>query len=62
MWTGYDFKTGKAGKVKMSILQTIKQLEEKNVANEINYMVWSDRMDLVASSNLKGKLLYLSVF
>lgn len=46
----------------MSILQTIKQLEEKNVANEINYMVWSDRMDLVASSNLKGKLFNISVF
>lgn len=38
----------------MSIFQTIKQLEEKNVVNEINFMVWSDRMDLVASSNIKG--------
>lgn len=39
----------------MSIFQTIKQLEDKNVGNEINYMVWSDRMDLVAASNIKGK-------
>lgn len=39
----------------MSVFQIIKQLEEKNVANEINCMVWSDRMDLVAASNLKGR-------
>lgn len=38
----------------MSMFHVIKQLEEKNVANEINYMVWSDRMDLVAFSNVKG--------
>lgn len=36
------------------MFHVIKQLEEKNVANEINYMVWSDRMDLVAFSNVKG--------
>ncbi|XP_060525393.1 anaphase-promoting complex subunit 4 [Cylas formicarius] len=36
---------------------TIKQLEEKNVANEINCMVWSNRMDLVAfSNNISGEL------
>lgn len=39
----------------MSAVQTIKQLEERNVANEINFMVWSDRMDLVAAANSKGK-------
>lgn len=39
----------------MSVFQIIKQLEEKNVANEINFMVWSDRMDLVAASNSKGR-------
>lgn len=32
----------------------IKQLEEKNVANEIDIMLWSDKMDLVAISNVKG--------
>ncbi|KAG5894095.1 hypothetical protein JTB14_003951 [Gonioctena quinquepunctata] len=40
----------------MSIFHTIKQLEERNVANEINSMVWSDRMDLVALSNFKGEI------
>ncbi|KAJ8918974.1 hypothetical protein NQ315_016878 [Exocentrus adspersus] len=40
----------------MSVFHAIKQLEEKNVANEINYMVWSDRMDLVAFSNVKGEV------
>lgn len=38
----------------MNMYQGIKQLEEKNVASEINYMVWSSRMDLVAFSNAKG--------
>lgn len=32
----------------------IKQLEEKIVATEIDLLVWSDRMDLVAVSNAKG--------
>lgn len=32
----------------------IKQLEEKVVASEIDLLVWSDRMDLVALSNIKG--------
>ncbi|XP_018328115.1 anaphase-promoting complex subunit 4 [Agrilus planipennis] len=36
--------------------QTIKQLEEKNVAQEIDILVWSNRMDLVAFSNLKGEV------
>ncbi|CAG9822769.1 unnamed protein product [Phaedon cochleariae] len=40
----------------MSIFHAIKQLEEKNVANEINVMVWSDRMDLLAFSNVKGEV------
>nr|XP_023028026.1 anaphase-promoting complex subunit 4-like [Leptinotarsa decemlineata] len=40
----------------MTSFQTIKQLEEKSVANEINSMVWSDRMDLVAFSNVKGEV------
>ncbi|KAJ8965006.1 hypothetical protein NQ314_004404 [Rhamnusium bicolor] len=40
----------------MSMFHAIKQLEEKNVANEINFMVWSDRMDLVAFSNVKGEV------
>jgi len=35
--------------------QGIKQLEEKNVASEIVCMVWSNRMDLVAFSNAKGR-------
>ncbi|XP_066259283.1 anaphase-promoting complex subunit 4 [Euwallacea similis] len=38
------------------MFQGIKQLEEKNVANEITYMVWSSRMDLVAFSNTKGEV------
>ncbi|VEN36673.1 unnamed protein product [Callosobruchus maculatus] len=40
----------------MSTLHTIKQLEERNVPNEINFMVWSDKMDLVAFSNVKGEV------
>ncbi|KAL3284718.1 hypothetical protein HHI36_018866 [Cryptolaemus montrouzieri] len=38
------------------MLNTIKQLEERNVANEIVHMVWSDRMDLVAYSTVKGEV------
>lgn len=40
----------------MSTFHVIKQLEDKNVQNEINVMVWSDRMDLVALSNIKGEV------
>ncbi|KAL1505516.1 hypothetical protein ABEB36_005064 [Hypothenemus hampei] len=36
--------------------QGIKQLEEKNVASDINCMVWSSRMDLIAYSNTKGEV------
>lgn len=39
----------------MAMSHIIKQLEDKNVATEINFMVWSDRMDLVAFSNIKGR-------
>lgn len=39
----------------LNIYTQIKQLEDRNVPNEINLMVWSDRMDLVALSNVKGK-------
>ncbi|KAK5650039.1 hypothetical protein RI129_001068 [Pyrocoelia pectoralis] len=35
---------------------TIKQVEERNVANEIDILLWSDRMDLVAISNVKGEV------
>ncbi|CAH0559316.1 unnamed protein product [Brassicogethes aeneus] len=34
----------------------IKQLEEKNVKNEITHMVWSSRMDLVALANNRGEV------
>ncbi|XP_056638370.1 anaphase-promoting complex subunit 4 [Diorhabda sublineata] len=40
----------------MSVFHTIKQLEDKNVPVEINLMTWSDRMDLVALSNIKGEV------
>ncbi|CAG9860050.1 unnamed protein product [Phyllotreta striolata] len=40
----------------MSAFHVIKQLEDKNVPNEINFMIWSDRMDLVALSNVKGEV------
>lgn len=33
---------------------SIRQLEEKKVAYELDILKWSDRMDLVAFSNLKG--------
>ncbi|KAK9880735.1 hypothetical protein WA026_013059 [Henosepilachna vigintioctopunctata] len=38
------------------MFHTIKQLEEKNVANEIVHMSWSDRMDLVAYATVKGEV------
>lgn len=38
----------------------IKQLEEKAVATEIDLLVWSDRMDLVALSNAKGLIKHKS--
>uniref|UniRef100_A0A6P7GPL0 Anaphase-promoting complex subunit 4 n=1 Tax=Diabrotica virgifera virgifera TaxID=50390 RepID=A0A6P7GPL0_DIAVI len=40
----------------MSTFHAIKQLEDKNVPVEISNMVWSDRMDLVALSNMKGEV------
>lgn len=33
---------------------SIKQIEEKNVPCEIEIMLWSDRMDIVAIANIKG--------
>lgn len=36
------------------MLPIIKQLEEKNLPYEIDYMIWNDRMDLVAYSTAKG--------
>lgn len=33
---------------------SIRQLEKRNVANEIEIMLWCDRMDLVALANVKG--------
>lgn len=43
------------------MFHTIRQLEEKNVANEINCMVWSNRMDLVALSNVKGITIIITI-
>ncbi|KAB0801756.1 hypothetical protein PPYR_03942 [Photinus pyralis] len=36
--------------------QVIKQVEERSVANEIDMLLWSDRMDLVAIANSKGEV------
>lgn len=33
---------------------SIRQLEKRNVANEIEIMLWCGRMDLVALANVKG--------
>lgn len=38
------------------MFHSIRQLEEKNVANEIDKLLWSDLMDLVAFSNVKGEV------
>ncbi|KAK4881685.1 hypothetical protein RN001_005004 [Aquatica leii] len=38
------------------MFQAIKQVEERNVANEIDILLWSDRMDLVAITNVKGEV------
>lgn len=32
----------------------MKQVEEKHVANRVDLMVWSHRLDLLALSNFKG--------
>lgn len=40
----------------MAYYHSIKQLEEKNVSSEIEIMLWSDRMDIVALANVKGFL------
>ncbi|KAF2897439.1 hypothetical protein ILUMI_08739 [Ignelater luminosus] len=34
----------------------IKQLEERNVATEIDILLWSNKIDLVAFSNIKGEV------
>lgn len=33
---------------------SIRQLEKRNVANEVEIMLWCNRMDLVALANVKG--------
>ncbi|KAF5305513.1 hypothetical protein FQA39_LY01604 [Lamprigera yunnana] len=38
------------------MFEGIKQVEERNVANEIDILSWSDRMDLVAITNVKGEV------
>lgn len=43
------------------MFHTIKQLEEKNSSQELDVLLWSNRMDLVALSNVKGVTLILSV-
>lgn len=40
----------------LGVSHSIRQLEKKNVANEIEIMLWCDRMDLVALANVKGLL------
>lgn len=40
---------------------SIKQIEEKNVASEIELMLWSNRMDIVALANAKGKFLIIII-
>lgn len=37
----------------------IKQLEERNVATEIDILLWSNKIDLVAFSNIKGLVIIL---
>ncbi|KAG8224832.1 hypothetical protein J437_LFUL002279 [Ladona fulva] len=34
----------------------MRQLEERHVANEVEMMVWSNRMDLLALSNVRGEV------
>lgn len=33
----------------------MRQMEEKHVANQVDLMVWSNRLDLLALSNFKGE-------
>lgn len=36
----------------------MRQMEERHVANQVDLMVWSNKLDLLAISNFKGKHLY----
>lgn len=38
----------------LSSSHSIRQLEKRNVASEIEIMLWCSRMDLVALANTKG--------
>ncbi|XP_046395508.1 anaphase-promoting complex subunit 4 [Ischnura elegans] len=40
----------------MSSSNAMRQLEERHVANEVDLMVWSNRMDLLALSNVRGEV------
>jgi hypothetical protein len=35
----------------------MRQMEERHVANQVDLMVWSNRLDLLALSNFKGSYL-----
>lgn len=36
----------------------MRQVEERHVAYQVDLMVWSNRLDLLAISNFKGKFYY----
>ncbi|KAI5732612.1 hypothetical protein M8J76_002345 [Diaphorina citri] len=40
----------------MTFVASMRQLEERHVANKIELMVWSNKMDLLAFSNTKGEV------
>lgn len=33
----------------------MKQLEERHTSQEVKFLVWCDRMDLLAVANIRGK-------
>ncbi len=35
---------------------SFRQVEEKHVATEVRFMVWSPRMDLLALANVQGEV------
>jgi hypothetical protein len=41
---------------------TIRQLEERQLPNEVTLMHWSPNMDLLAIANSKGFLLFIKAY
>jgi len=45
----------------MTSSNAMRQLEERHVATKVELMVWSNKMDLLALSNVRGRLLQVYI-